>query len=306
MDWIIEGVIDHPLLMVEANSTTVTFDKAFDAIADIPPSFLDIGTNVSFDRAIMPEMVADEIYLFGYPTKDWAMEAVSEVLGDAGIGMFPKKTISAKCESDTSSHVVLPFIVPSLDVANNVEISGGDIGIEAIPSSDRCDLGEIEGMALRIEIEYVERAILTIPPDGVITILNSASRTTGESKFDNSKIEKGVTTILQAEVLGSRLDSYLIEFFARTSESDLPFIHKSSDKSKGGITIQSITPAPDAPGSRQLAILQIAIRSEDTFPIEKTHTCLYDFRFSNRGMGEDYRVAPRKENGDTGTFTIIV
>lgn len=307
-EWIIELTADHAMAMIEIGSTSVTFDRAFELFVDSPPQIIEIGTDVSYDRAVFPWADAEGASLLAYPSKDWSIGGEAEILGYCGLVADAKKTVAATLESEIASDMVVADVDPKIDHSYALQ---GDLGeyiyLFASPTEDRADsLDSVVIGDLKVELSHLERSILTIPPDGLITILNSSSGTQGESGFDQSKIERGVTTILEAEVVGTRLDTYLIEFFVKYSENDLPFIHKSSAKNKGGITIVSITPAPDAPGSRQLAILQIILKPEDTAMIEKTRVCLYELRMSNRGMSEDYRVAPRKDKNQTGTFTIIV
>lgn len=307
-EWIIELTANHPMAALELDGTSVTFDKAFVLEADTPSVFVDVGTGVSYDKAISAYGIGDGANLVIYPSKDWAMGGDAEGLTKTQLVTDAKKGVSAKMSAEISSGFLQAELNPSLDVTDQLtaNLLGGML-LYTSPSADRADtLSAIVIDDIRIEVSYLERAFLTIPPDGVVSILNSSSGTQGELKFDKSQVERGVTTILQAEVTGTRLDTYIIDFFVKISENDLPFIHKSSSPTKGGITVESITPAPDAPGSRQLAILQIVLHPEDTAMIEKTRTCLYDLRFSNKGAKEDYRVSPKKDRGDTGTFTIII
>ena len=307
-EWIIELTADNPLAMLTADRSSVSFDRAFDLTLESPTVSVEIGTGVSYDRALGLSASTELLHLDCYPSKDWSLGGTGEGLQDVRLAATPNKGVAAELSAQITDDFIRLQAAPSLDLVDSLTADLlANMRIFCEPSVDVTDdlsasvLGE-----MTLSLTHLERAFFTIPPDGIVTILNSSSGTQGETKLDKAQIEKGVTTILQAEVTGTRLDTYVIDFFVKISENDLPFIHKSTSPFKGGITIESVTPAPDAPGSRQLAILQIVLQPEDTAMIEKSRTCLYDLRFSNKGAREDYRVAPKKDRGDTGTFTIII
>ena len=171
------------------------------------------------------------------------------------------------------------------------------MGLELVPSVDRAD--GVESTVLQdigLDLTYLMRSILTLPPEGQITILSSIAAEDGETLLDGAVLERGITTILQLDILGTRLDAYLIEFWVKLDPTDEPFLYKSSADS---IKIQAVSPAVTSQGAMQQLTAQLAIAPSDTAGISATKVVFFECRMSAEGMGEEYRIAK-------GKFTIAV
>jgi len=287
------------------------------------PAAIDL-TSVTYDRALTLES----------NVAGMTVEALGTVDKAAFLGSDPNLKIEATATRDAAfwlaSDLQQPRLTPTVTKDVNFTLNSepappklsaetsGDFNIvtesEAREPSLVCDatfdaafaamVADVEG--LQLQLSRMVRSIFEPPPDAAIFVLKYATSEEGEENFDRCTVEAGVTTVLRVEILGTRLNTYLIEFFVRTEDGATPSIYKTSDGRPGGIRMLGINAVASPSGTRQQAIAQIVLSPEDTAQFREATTALYELRMSNRGFGEDYRVAPKRERGDTGTFTISV
>lgn len=279
--------------------TSVSYDRGVDLFSD-PTVILEIlQTPLDKSFSLDAEAAFD---LSLTPTKDIAVTAISDGFNQAGV--FANPTVDlAFTDLNSEVNPISLSSTPSVDLAMTGE-ADGSFDISLSPTIDRTiGDGESEGQ-FYFGVERLLRSLFTAPPDAEITVLKYMSSESAETLLDGCTIEAGVTTILQLHILGSRLDTYLTEFFVRTNGDAVPVIYKSSSGSPGGIRIVGINNKATPSGTLQELIAQIILEPADTAQFEATSTVIYECRMSHRGFGEDYRIAPKKDRGETGLFTI--
>lgn len=279
--------------------TSVSYDRGIDLLAN-PELFLDL-LNATLDKGFFLE-AESKFNLNLSPTKDVAVTAISEVFNQVGVFVNPTTDL-AFTDLNSASNLFDLSLTPSLDVSVD-GVSEGMFALSSSPTLDRA-IGEGESEAqFYFGIERLLRSLFTAPPDAEITVLKYMTSEAAETLLDNSTLEAGVTNILQLHVLGSRLDTYVTEFFVRTKGDAIPVIYKSSSGSPGGIRLVGINNKATPSGTLQELIAQIILEPADTAQFEATTTVIYECRMSHLGFGEDYRIAPKKDRGETGLFTI--
>lgn len=279
--------------------TSVSYDRGIDLLSD-PTVILDI-LQTTLDKGF--SLDAEAVFNLSLtPTKDVAVTAISDGFNQAGVFVNPTVDLAF---TDLNSEVnsISLSSTPSVDLAID-GVAEGHFDVSSSPTIDRTiGDGESEGQ-FYFGVERLLRSLFTAPPDAEITVLKYMSSEDAETLLDGCTIEAGVTNILQLHILGSRLDTYLTEFFVRTKGDAVPVIYKSSSGSPGGIRIVGINNKATPSGTLQELIAQIILEPADTAQFEATSTVIYECRMSHRGFGEDYRIAPKKDRGETGLFTI--
>lgn len=279
--------------------TSISYDRGVDLFSD-PGVFLDIlQTTLDKGFSLDSEVVFN---LSLSPTKDVAVTAISDTFNQAGVFLNPTLDLAF---TDLNSEVSSLNLTANPAIDKAIEASAeGEFNLSSSLSIDKAiGEGEAEGQ-FYLGVERLLRSLFTAPPDAEITVLKYMSSEDAETLLDGCTVEAGVTTILQLHVLGSRLDTYLTEFFVRTKGDAVPVIYKSSSGSPGGIRIVGINNKATPSGTLQELIAQIILEPADTAQFEATSTVIYECRMSHRGFGEDYRIAPKKDRGETGLFTI--
>ena len=184
-----------------------------------------------------------------------------------------------------------------------------DLGAVKISSALIKDLaikaeGEV-AQNITLDVERFERSLLTLPPSGQLYLQNSVDLRNSSINFDCAEVSINATHILQLEAVGTRLETYLIEFFARLNPHDKPVIHKASNNTVGGIDVLGVPePIAASSGTSQKLIAQIRLNPKDTTQFAESTTLFYQVVMSNRGLNEEYLVAPI--SSETGTFKVIV
>lgn len=278
---------------------TISYDRGIDLLAS-PGVFLDIA-GATIDKGFTLDSIAT-LSLSSSLTKDVAVTALSDAFNRVGVFVNPSIDLAF---NDLNSEVTSLRMAmnPSVNVSIDAR-SEGQFYFGSSPTVDRAiGNGEAEGQ-FYFGVERLLRSLFTAPPDAEITVLKYMSSESAETLLDGCTIEAGVTTILQLHILGSRLDTYLTEFFVRTKGDAVPVIYKSSSGSPGGIRIVGINNKATPSGTLQELIAQIILEPADTAQFDVTSTVIYECRMSHRGFGEDYRIAPKKDRGETGLFTI--
>lgn len=281
------------------NLTSISYDRGIELIAN-PDVFLDVIES-SVDKGFGMEAIAP-FNLEISPTKDISIYGVADTFNVTGLSLSPVVDIAFNnLYSDIESLEL--GIHPSLDRA----ISGEAEGSMELTVRPTVDLSLGDGNAdgqFHLSIDRMLRSLFSAPPDAEITVLKYQTSELAETLLDGCIVEAGVTTILQVQVLGTRLDTYLLEFFVKTAPDAIPVIYKSSSGNPGGIRLIGINNKATPAGTLQELIAQIVLEPIDTAQFESTATVIYECRMSNKGFGEDYRIAPKKDRGETGLFTI--
>lgn len=281
------------------NLTSISYDRGVDLVAD-PEFFLGV-TSSSIDKGFGMEAIAS-FNLNLSPTKDVSISGIADTFNVTGLYLAPVVDIAFNnLYSDIESLEL--GIYPSLDRA----ISGEAEGSMELTVRPTVDLSLGDGNAdgqFQLSIDRMLRSLFSAPPDAEITVLKYQTSEVAETLLDSCVIEAGVTTILQIQVLGTRLDTYLMEFFVKATPDAIPVIYKSSSGNPGGIRLIGINNKATPAGTLQELIAQIVLEPIDTAQFEATSTVIYECRMSNKGFGEDYRIAPKKDRGETGLFTI--
>ncbi len=281
------------------NLTSISYDKGIELTAD-PALSLSLS-GVTVDKGFFLDSETN-LNLTLSPTKDVAVTAISEVFNQVGLFVNPAidlAFVDLNSEPQSPEMSIIPAVTKALEGE-----SVADVQLSVIPTVDKViGEGQAEGQYY-LEIERLLRSLFTAPPDAEIAVLKYMTSEDAETLLDGCTIEAGVTTILQLQVLGSRLDTYLIEFFVRTASDAIPVIYKSSSGSPGGIRLVGINNKATPSGTLQELIAQIVLEPADTAQFEAISTVIYECRMSHRGFGEEYRIAPKKERGETGLFTI--
>lgn len=203
------------------------------------------------------------------------------------------------------SEPVLDF-TPGIDQSLAIEIELDPLAVEVNSKKD-CPVKIYSALEqdLQASIARFERSLLTLPPSGQLFIINSVDLQNSNNCFDGKELNAGVTHILQLEVVGTRLDTYLIEFMAKLDPSDsVPIIHKKSDQVTGGVEVLGVDPIASSSGTSQKLVAQIRLDSNDTSQVKSTTTLFYQVIMSHRALNEEYLVSP--QNDETGTFKVLV
>lgn len=299
----------------EQYSITATADIDWGSALDLVSVSYDRGINLLSNPTVILEVLQTpldksfsldaeaSLDLSLSPTKDIAVTAISDGFNQAGV--FANLAVDlafADLNSEVGSSMFLSS-TPSVDLAIDGEAKG-HFNLLLSPTIDRTIGDGGSESQFYLGVERLLRSLFTAPPDAEITVLKYMSSEDAETLLDGCTVEAGVTTILQLHVLGSRLDTYLTEFFVRTNGDSVPVIYKSSSGSPGGIRIVGINNKATPSGTLQELIAQIILEPADTAQFEATSTVIYECRMSHRGFGEDYRIAPKKDRGETGLFTV--
>ena len=279
--------------------SAISYDRGIEPIAE--PDFRIDVTGVDVDKGF--SLSADPTLGLGISlAKNVAISAVADTFNDSGLFITPAtdlafQELSARIESLGLS------AFPAIDISEEA-IAEGSFNLSMSPTIDQAiGGGNAEGQ-FHLRIDRLLRSLFTAPPDAEITVLKYMTSEDAETLLDGCTVEAGVTTILQLQVLGSRLDTYLVEFFVRINGDAVPVIYKSSSGSPGGIRLVGINNKATPSGTLQELIAQIILEPADTKQFEATTKVLYECRMSHKGFGEDYRIAPKKDRGETGLFTI--
>lgn len=281
--------------------TSVTYDRALFLESDVVGMTVEALSTA--DRAAFLESEPN-LKLEATATRDAAFWLASDL---QQVKLDPTVTKDVMFELDSEPNPLR--LAPNVSIDYNL-VADADAREPSLVCDATFDAAiaamtaDVEGFQL--QLSRMVRSIFEPPPDAAIFVLKYATSEEGEINFDRSTVEAGVTTVLRVEILGTRLNTYLIEFFVRSEDGATPSIYKSSDGKPGGIRVLGINAVASPNGTRQQAIAQIVLGPEDTAQFHEATTALYELRMSNRGFGEDYRVAPKRERGDTGTFTISV
>lgn len=299
VDYIIEAVMDAEIGGVELSQEM--YDRAF-RIAMEPDNQITLDVvDERYARAIQPLMDVDSLALKITASKDNAFGVDSEVLQYVGMEVSPKTSIASPLHLELED---LPqvSVVPDADRLGEVPIEQ-DFEATFTVEADRAIAGDVGfGEDWGMDVLYLMRSILNIPPSGQINVLSSISSPGAECPLDGSILEQGVTTILQLEAEGVNLDAYLVEFFVYLDPADLnsAMLYKCSDrKLGGGIRVETIAPIVNDKQVRQKLLAQIPLEPDDFAGLPKTRTFFYRCLMSQDGMGESYRIAK-------GKFTVSV
>lgn len=281
--------------------TAVTYDRSLELESDVVG--ITVGVLSTADKAIAPES-EPTLELSVTPTRDVAVSPRSDFQA-----MYLNPTVTKDMwfalESEPEPMKLSPISAADLHIVGNSEPSEPSLFCDAtLDEAFGAMTADVEGMM--VAVERMVRSIFEPPPDAAISVLRYMSSEDAEIPLDGASLEAGVTTVLQVEILGTRLETYLIEFAVRTSDSAVPVIFKTSNGRPGGIQIVAMNSVASPTGTRQQLLAQVVLSPEDTLQFPETIAVFYEMRMSNRGFGEDYRIAPKRDRGDTGTFTIAV
>lgn len=276
----------------------ISYDKGIELIAN-PDFYVELG-QTTLDKGF--QLIAEaNLDVTLTPTVDVSITGIAEVFNQIAVTATPAIDLSfhdLNCQSDFTFTAT-----PTIDKAVD-GFSDASFDIFAIPTIDKAITDGYSDAHFEIGLDRLLRSLFTAPPDAEISILKYMTSDSAETLLDGSTIEAGVTTILNVHVLGSRLDTYLIEFFVRTRNDAIPVIYKSSSGTPGGIRLIGINSKATPSGTLQELIAQIILETADTNQFDATTVVNYECRMSHKGFGEDYRIAPKKERGETGLFTI--
>lgn len=281
--------------------TTITYDRSLDLESDV--TGLTVGAVATIDKAIAPES-EPTVNLSVTATRDAAVEAHSDF---QQIVLNPTVTKDMWFGLEAQPEPMKISLVSSADFSITGDSEAKEPSLACVATIDEAFdsmTADVEG--LMIEVERMVRSIFEPPPDAVISVLRYMTSEDAEIPLDEAVLEAGVTTILQVEILGTRLETYLLEFAVRTTDKAIPVIFKTSNGKPGGIQKVAMNSIASPTGTRQQLLAQIVLSPEDTEQFSDTTAVFYEMRMSNRGFGEDYRIAPKRDRGDTGTFTISV
>lgn len=247
------------------------------------------------------------------PTKDISIGGYGDILPYLQLNIKPEKDLYFELTADLNNFSL--NVQPTVDKSSQLYTDWlNELELVVDPSSDAY-MGTMVADVLEDLQAHVDRLVLSYlstPPDAILCLMQYQTHPDGEINLDGSILEADVLNVIQFEALGTRLDDYLIEFFVRTSEAAIPSIYKTSNNSPGGIRIVGINPVASDAGVLQQLIAQIVLEPKDTIALlnqltdsnSKAHTVFYECKMSNRGLGLDYRVAPKRDRGDKGIFTI--
>lgn len=297
MDYIIEAVMDVDIGSIDLIDEQ--YDRAFSLLIEPDTQITTDIVDERYARAIEPLMDVDSLTFGITASKDNAFGVEAEILQYLGMSVDPKSALATPLHLELDQLPQLT-IDPGADRLHSID-SDQDFEMGLSVEADRALETELEVADITLDLAYLMRDILNIPPSGTITVLDSISSPGAECPLDGSVIEAGVTTILQLEAEGIHLDSYLAEFFVYREPQDLiPILYRCSDrKLGGGIRVQGIAPVIDNKAYRQRMVAQIPLEPDDFLGLEKTRTFFYRCQLSQDGMGENYRIAK-------GKFTVNV
>ena len=298
-DYVIEAVMDANIGGIDIIDEM--YDRAFNILLQPDyPIALDI-IDERYARAIQPLMDVETLGVSFNPSKDNAFPLDMEVLQRLGMDADPKISVANRLTLDIEDLPKLA-VVPGCDRLGEISVTQ-DFEADFTPEADRAIGGDVAfGELWGLDVLYLMRSLLNIPPSGEITVLSSISSPGAECLLDGQILEKGVTSILKLEAEGVNLDVYLVELFVYLDPADMNsvLLYKCSDrKLGGGIRVESLAPVINNKEVRQRLTAQIPLEPDDFAAIKQTRTLFYRCLMSQDGMGESYRIAK-------GKFTVSV
>lgn len=298
-DYIIEAVMDAEIGGIDI--VDEMYDRAFNiSIQPDYPIALDI-IDERYARAIQPLMDVETLGVSFNPSKDNAFPVEAEILQFVGMSVEPKISVANTLSLELSDLPKLS-VDPGVDRLGELTVTQ-DFAADFTLEADRAIDGDVQfGEFVGLDVLYLMRSLLNIPPSGEITVLSSISSPGAECLLDGAILEQGVTSILKLEAEGVNLDVYLVELFIYLDPADMNsvLLYKCSDrKLGGGIRVETLAPIVNNKEVRQRLTAQIPLEPDDFAGLKQTRTLFYRCLMSQDGMGESYRIAK-------GKFTVSV